>query len=106
MAVSIDEKFEWRAPPIKRPADAAGDFARPPGYEEFWDSGRRQPRREAPRAQPDRWPTIAAVAAILIGASALIALPDTIMRAAPAGSGAEAPALFAKLDRSKASFPR
>lgn len=61
---------------------------------------------ESTYGRPDRRPTIAAVAAILIGASALIALRDNIMRAAPADNSGEVAAAFAKFDRPEAGADR
>lgn len=65
----------------------------------------RKVEAESTRGRPDRWPTIAAVAAILIGASALIALRDSIMRMAPAENGGVV-APFAKLDKPQPSADR
>lgn len=91
MTISLDEKFDSRTRPSREiAAEASSEFAHAPSYEELWGRPGRPATREAPCARRDRWPMIATIAAILIGASALIALREKIVRALPPMAGAYA----------------
>ena len=73
-----------RIDPVEISAEASSESRRAPTYEELW----REPRRLAAptsvaRAPKDRLPGWAAVVAILMGVSALIALREKIVAVAP-----------------------
>lgn len=91
MTISIDEKFDSRAHPSREiAAEASSEFAHGPSYEEMWGRPYQPVAREALSARRDRWSTIATIAAILIGVTALIALRGKIVRALPPMAGAYA----------------
>lgn len=64
-------------------AEASSAFQRVPSYEEMWGRPARPVARELPTVQPDRWPVVATIVAIIIGATALIAMRERIVRILP-----------------------
>lgn len=91
MAIGFDKKFDSRARPSREiAAEAPSERAHGPSDEEKWGRPQSPVARAALSARRDRWPTIATIAAILIGASALIALRGKIVRALPPMAGAYA----------------
>lgn len=69
-------------------AEASSAFAHGPSYEELWGRPKRGAVAPAPAPRPDRWPIGAAIVAVVIGAAALIAMRDHIVRALPPAAGA------------------
>lgn len=85
MSVAFEKDFNPRATDssVEIAAEAASEFARSPTYEELWGRPHRHaPQTGAPRRR-DRWPAVAAVVAIVIGAMALIGLRERIVRVMP-----------------------
>jgi hypothetical protein len=84
LAIDLPEVTLAAIDPAEISAEASSESPRAPTYEELW----REPRRlaasiSAPPAPRDRLPGWAAVVAILMGVSALIALRDKIVDVAP-----------------------
>jgi hypothetical protein len=84
LAIDLPEVNLAAIDPAEISAEASSESPRAPTYEELW----REPRRlaasiSAPPAPRDRLPGWAAVVAILMGVSALIALRDKIVDVAP-----------------------
>ncbi len=69
-------------------AEASSDVARSPSYDELWGRPQRPAVRPLPEPRRDRWPILATILAILIGASALIAMRERIVRLLPPAAGA------------------
>lgn len=64
-------------------AEARSEFAHAPSYEELWGRPRPAVARPAPERVGDRWPVMATILAILLGATALIAMRERIVRILP-----------------------
>ncbi len=61
-------------------AEASSEIVRPPSYEEMWGrAGRPVAPREQPEARRDRWPVFATIIAIVIGATAMIAMRERLV---------------------------
>lgn len=88
MSVSLDREFEPRRGSPEISAVASSEFARGPSYEEMWGAPRRQPARPSHAAKRDRWPVIATIIAVIVGATALIALRERIVRVLPPAASA------------------
>lgn len=72
-----------RDAPREIAAEATSAIARPPSYDELWGPQARPAARELPPASSDRWPILAAIVAVIMGATAMIALRDKIVRVLP-----------------------
>lgn len=64
-------------------AEASSEFVRPPTYDEMWGRSRRPAPRELPEPRRDRWPVFATIIAVIIGATAMIAMRERIVRILP-----------------------
>jgi hypothetical protein len=81
-----DRDFDGPAAPREIAAEASSEFLHPPSYEEMWGRPGQRPLRAArdlPVARKDRWPVVATLIAIVMGASALIAMRERIVRIVP-----------------------
>lgn len=83
MSISIDREHEPRFGPREIAAEASSEFPRAPSYDEMWGAPRREESRASAPARRDRWPLIATFVAIILGATALIALRERIVRILP-----------------------
>ncbi|QGM98859.1 hypothetical protein [Methylocystis parvus] len=64
-------------------AEASSDMLHAPSYDELWGRPSRAAARDLPERKRDRWPVFATIVAIIIGATALIAMRDRIVRIFP-----------------------
>lgn len=82
--MSVTGDREDRRPALREISGEAerGDW-REPDYEDLWRRPARPAAHELPRAEPDRWPIIATILAIILGVSALIAMRERIVRIFP-----------------------
>lgn len=64
-------------------AEASSKFVHAPSYEELWGRPARPAARPLPARRGDRWPLLATILAIVLGASALIAMRERIVRILP-----------------------
>lgn len=64
-------------------AEASSEFPRAPSYEEMWGRPMRPVARPATEVKRDRAPIVAAIIAIIMGATAMIAMRERIVRIAP-----------------------
>lgn len=76
-----DPNLRSNAPEIA--AEAASEFAHGPSYDELWGRPARPVPRPLPERRRDRWPAVATILAIVLGASALIAMRERIVRIVP-----------------------
>jgi hypothetical protein len=63
-------------------AEATSEYARGPSYDELWRDPRR-PTQETPAMRRSRLPVVVAIISVILGAMALIALREKIVRIAP-----------------------
>lgn len=83
MTTAYDGDFEISAPPPEIAAEASSESPRAPSYDELWGRPVRPSARELPEVKRDRWPIIATIVAIILGATALIAMRNQLVRFAP-----------------------
>lgn len=83
MSLVHDRDFDGKPAPREIAAEASSEFLRPPSYEEMWGRPLRPAPRPLPETRPDRWPVFATLLAVVIGATALIAMRERIVRILP-----------------------
>ncbi|WP_457796613.1 hypothetical protein [Methylocystis sp. S23] len=83
MSVAHDREFDRLAAPREIAAEASSDAPRAPSYDELWGRPARPVARALPEQKRDRWPVFATIVAIIIGATALIAMRERIVRIFP-----------------------
>ena len=88
MSISINREFEPHLGAREIAAEASSEFPSAPSYEDIWGAPRRIERRPETPAKRDRWPVIATILAVIVGATALIALRERIVRIVPPVAGA------------------
>ncbi|PPD42337.1 MAG: hypothetical protein CTY15_12205 [Methylocystis sp.] len=64
-------------------AQASSDIVRPPSFDEMWGHVRRPAAREMQSQRRDRWSVFATILAVIIGATAMIAMRERIVRILP-----------------------
>lgn len=87
MSISLDREFEPQLGAREIAAEASSEFVRPPSYEEMWGAPRRPVSSPRSSARPARWPAITTIIAVIVGATALIALRERIVRVIPPAAG-------------------
>jgi hypothetical protein len=83
MGVAHDRGSGGPAAPREIAAEASSDALGAPSYDELWGRPARPAARELPKPKRDRWPIFATIVAIIIGATALIAMRERIVRIFP-----------------------
>jgi hypothetical protein len=83
MNLAHDRDLDGRSAPREIAAEASSEILRAPSYEEMWGRPTRPAPRHQPIFRPDRWPIVATFVAIVMGASALIAMRERIVRIVP-----------------------
>jgi hypothetical protein len=84
MAMTESSRPSWRASPPEIAAEASSAPVDASRDEEFWSrEATRTAARDLPPARRDRWPILATIIAIIMGASALIAMREKIVRILP-----------------------
>ncbi|KAF2991716.1 hypothetical protein OGR47_08600 [Methylocystis sp. MJC1] len=83
MSFTQEEDIRRRSAPQEIAAEASSEFSRTPSFDELWGRPMRPVARQAPEVKRDRAPIVAAIIAIIIGATAMIAMRERIVRIAP-----------------------
>jgi len=83
MSLADDRDLQAQPAPREIAAEASSEFLRPPSYDEMWGRPQRPTARDLPKSSPDRWPVLATLIAVVIGATALIALREKLVRVLP-----------------------
>ncbi|WP_442753766.1 hypothetical protein ACNHKD_12245 [Methylocystis sp. JAN1] len=83
MSVAHDRDFDGLAAAPEIAAEASSDALRAPSYDELWGRPKRPVAQGLPEPKRDRSPIFATIVAIIVGATALIALRERIVRAFP-----------------------
>lgn len=83
MSIAHDRDFNGLAAPREIAAEASSDALRAQSYDELWGRPMRPAARDLPEPRRDRSPIFATVVAIMIGATALIAMRERIVRIFP-----------------------
>lgn len=88
--MSIDRDREIDSPAAAREiaAEASSDVTRAPGFDELWGRPSRPTARPLPEQRRDRWSIFATIVAVIIGATALIAMRERIVRIFPSAATA------------------
>jgi hypothetical protein len=83
MSIAHDRDFNGLAAPREIAVEASSDALRAPSYDELWGRPMRPVVRDLPEQRRDRSPIFATIVAIVIGATALIAMRERIVRVFP-----------------------
>jgi hypothetical protein len=83
MSIILNRELEPRLSGREIAAEASSEFPSAPSYEEMWGAPRRPANRPPSAPCRDRWPVFATLIAIIIGATALIALRERIVKIVP-----------------------
>jgi len=83
MSIAHERDFDGLTAPREIAAEASSDASRAPTYDELWGRPTRPAARELPEQRRDRSPIFATIVAVIVGATALIAMRERIVRVFP-----------------------